>query len=86
MLGLNRFGYWLGWMINVYIFQLISVALIVVILTTNVSGDGAVLHYSAKSVLWVFLVLYLYAAVWFCFFVSTLLSSCKCNLKNSRIN
>ncbi|CAG7732334.1 unnamed protein product [Allacma fusca] len=75
MLGLNEMGYWLGWTVNFSIPASISILMIVALLTLNLSGDGAVLIYSSVGPIYLFLFVYLFAAVWFCLFISTFFNS-----------
>lgn len=65
MMGLKGWMNWLGWIMGVLMTSIFAVTICVFLLTVSIFGQPPLL--ASATVLWVFLMLYIYAAIGYAF-------------------
>src|SRR5258705_10904008 len=71
MMGMSEIMNWLSWMVNTMLVLTISITIVTVILSMDLgNGRGSALKETDWFILWVFLVLYAFASVTFCFAIA----------------
>ncbi|VVC36008.1 Hypothetical protein CINCED_3A013120 [Cinara cedri] len=72
MMGLKSWMIWTGWILHNLLVYVISITVITFICCFGVYGDeGKLLNYTNPLLLWIFLVMYLIAGIFFCFAISS---------------
>ncbi|XP_060873175.1 phospholipid-transporting ATPase ABCA3-like isoform X2 [Metopolophium dirhodum] len=73
IMGLKRWMIWTGWILHNFFVYAISITVITYITCFEVStGQPKLLNYTNPLLLWIFLMMYMIAGVFFCFAISSL--------------
>ncbi len=76
MMGLSGWLHWLAWFIKYGSFQVVAISFMTLFLHIP-TPEGAVINYTDPSVTFVFLLIYSWSVVFFCFAVSVFFSKGK---------
>jgi len=73
MMGLKSWMIWTGWILHNVILYSISITVITYLSCFEIySGTGKLLNYSNPLLLWIFLIIYMFAGIFFCFAISSI--------------
>jgi ATP-binding cassette subfamily A (ABC1) protein 3 len=72
-MGLSNWLHWSAWFIKCFIFMFIIVAIITILIFAN-NGNASMINYSDWFLIFVFILLYATATIFFCFAVSAFFS------------
>ncbi|XP_068671756.1 phospholipid-transporting ATPase ABCA3-like [Montipora foliosa] len=74
MMGLSGWLHWLAWFSKYFMLLLFSMAIATIFFTIKFNSNGRVLNQTSPTVLFVFLMLYTYSSIMFCFLISVFFS------------
>lgn len=74
MMGLSGWLHWLAWFLKYFLLLLFSMTMATIFFTIKFNSNGRVLNQTSPTVLFVFLMLYAFSSIMFCFLISVFFS------------